>query len=417
MEIMKLIPTGKDYLWGGTRLRDEYGKKIDLTPLAETWECSVHPDGPSYVANGTYKGKTLAEVLKAHPEYLGTKVEDGELPVLVKFIDAKKDLSVQVHPSDEYAREHEGDNGKTEMWYVIDADEGASLIYGFQHEVTEEILRKAVETGTLDKHLQKVPVHKGDTRTSGAVRYSMGFAHPNRFGAMLFLIVLYLAYVRREKLNLKDIFFQLFIFVVTYKLTDSRSSELGIAIVIIFTVLSLLHKRRKSKNFSKTQRYIIVIVAISMIAAMFYLAANYDSNNSKMSILNMLFNSRLELGGLTLKYYKPSLFGAGIQTYAWEDVLSQGMSHALVGSDILYLYIYLNYGIISLFIYLYVIVVAIIYAAKNDKWGCLSLIIILMVSCMENQYLPVASNVFVLYFGMYLKNPRMKRIQVGANND
>ena len=81
----------------------------------------------------------------------------------MKFIDAKKDLSVQIHPNDEYAREHEGDNGKTEMWYVIDADEGASLIYGFQHEVTEEILRKAVETGTLDKHLQKVRVHKGDT--------------------------------------------------------------------------------------------------------------------------------------------------------------------------------------------------------------------------------------------------------------
>lgn len=145
MEIMKLIPTGKDYLWGGTRLREEYGKEIDLTPLAETWECSVHPDGPSYVANGTYKGKTLAEVLKAHSEYLGTKVENGELPVLVKFIDAKKDLSVQVHPSDEYAREHEGDNGKTEMWYVIDADEGASLIYGFQHEVTEKILRRQLK--------------------------------------------------------------------------------------------------------------------------------------------------------------------------------------------------------------------------------------------------------------------------------
>lgn len=121
MEIMKLIPTGKDYLWGGTRLREEYGKQIDLTPLAETWECSVHPDGPSYVANGIYKGQTLAEVLSAHPEYLGTKVENGELPVLVKFIDAKKDLSVQVHPDDAYAREHEGDNGKTEMWYVIDA--------------------------------------------------------------------------------------------------------------------------------------------------------------------------------------------------------------------------------------------------------------------------------------------------------
>lgn len=162
MEILKLQPVGKDYLWGGTRLREEYGKKIDLMPLAETWECSVHPDGPSVVANGEFKGKTLAEVLTLHPEYLGTKVENGELPVLIKFIDAKKDLSVQVHPNDEYARIHEHQNGKTEMWYVLDAEESASLIYGFQHKVTEEILRKAVETGTLGKHLQKVPVHKGD---------------------------------------------------------------------------------------------------------------------------------------------------------------------------------------------------------------------------------------------------------------
>lgn len=74
------------------------------------------------MANGTYKGNTLADVLKAHPEYLSTKVENGELSVLVKFIDVKKDLSVQVHSSDEYAREHEGDNGKNEMWYVIDVD-------------------------------------------------------------------------------------------------------------------------------------------------------------------------------------------------------------------------------------------------------------------------------------------------------
>ena len=80
-------------------------------------------------------------------------MEDGKLPVMVKFVNTKKDLSVQVHPSDEYAKEHEGDNGKTEMWYVIDAEKGVHLIYGFQHEVTEEILRKSVETGTLDKHL------------------------------------------------------------------------------------------------------------------------------------------------------------------------------------------------------------------------------------------------------------------------
>jgi mannose-6-phosphate isomerase len=115
------------------------------------------------IANGEFKGQALSTVLKQYPEYLGTKVKNGELPVLVKFIDAKQDLSVQVHPDDAYAKEHEGDNGKTEMWYVIDAEEGASLIYGFKHKVTEEILRKAVETGTLDRHLQKVRVHKGDT--------------------------------------------------------------------------------------------------------------------------------------------------------------------------------------------------------------------------------------------------------------
>lgn len=161
MEIMKLIPSGKDYLWGGTRLKDEYGKKIDMNPLAESWECSVHPDGPCYVANERYKGKTLKEVLDEYPEYIGTKA-NGEFPILAKFIDAKKDLSVQVHPDDEYAREKEKDNGKTEMWYIIDADEGASLIYGFQHKVSKEILERAIEKGELDKHLQKVEVHKGD---------------------------------------------------------------------------------------------------------------------------------------------------------------------------------------------------------------------------------------------------------------
>lgn len=166
MEIMKLLPTGKDYLWGGTRLKQEFGKNIHLTPLAETWECSVHPDGPSIVANGKYMGRTLAEVLDEHQNYLGNKapVINGKkaLPVLVKFIDAKKDLSVQVHPDDVYAREHEGQNGKSEMWYVMDADEDASLIYGFAHPVNEDLLKDALATGSLDKHLQKVKVSKGD---------------------------------------------------------------------------------------------------------------------------------------------------------------------------------------------------------------------------------------------------------------
>ena len=105
MEAMKLLPKGKDYLWGGTRLREEYNKKLDINPLAETWECSVHPDGVSIVANGKNAGKSLSEVIERHPEYLGSKIESKELPILVKFIDAKKDLSVQVHPT-EIGRAH-----------------------------------------------------------------------------------------------------------------------------------------------------------------------------------------------------------------------------------------------------------------------------------------------------------------------
>lgn len=161
MEPMLLSPAGKDYLWGGIRLKTEFEKDLPLTPLAETWECSIHPDGPSTVRNGTYAGRKLANVLREHPEYLGKRVS-GELPVLVKLIDAEQDLSVQVHPNDEYARAHENDNGKTEMWYVLDAKPGARLVHGFSHDVTAEQLKVAIEDGTLSKHLQYVPVKKGD---------------------------------------------------------------------------------------------------------------------------------------------------------------------------------------------------------------------------------------------------------------
>ncbi len=161
---MFLSPAGKDYLWGGVRLKYEFGKQINLEPLAESWECSAHPDGPSIVVNGEHKGKTLIKVIAEHPEYLGSKTnpKDG-FPILIKFIDAAKDLSVQVHPDDDYARIYEHDRGKTEMWYVLDAEPGAELVYGFEHPVNEEILRIAVNNGDLAKHLHRVKVHKGDT--------------------------------------------------------------------------------------------------------------------------------------------------------------------------------------------------------------------------------------------------------------
>lgn len=162
MEPMLLSPVGKDNLWGGIRLKTEFNKQIDITPLAETWECSAHPAGPSTVVAGKYAGKTLDKVLEAHPVFLGTRVPRKELPILVKFIDAKQNLSIQVHPEDDYARKYENDNGKTEMWYVVDATADAFLVHGFAHDVNKELLQDAIQEGTLEKHLNKVQVNKND---------------------------------------------------------------------------------------------------------------------------------------------------------------------------------------------------------------------------------------------------------------
>lgn len=159
-----LKPCGKDYLWGGNRLNDDFSKNIDLTPLAETWECSTHPDGISVVSSGKYKNQLLSDVIKVHPEYLGTHSNTiGELPILIKLIDAKQDLSVQVHPNDEYAYKFEnGSLGKTEMWYVLDAVGDSNLIYGFNHDMDKETLKKILYDGNVEKYLQKVKIKKDD---------------------------------------------------------------------------------------------------------------------------------------------------------------------------------------------------------------------------------------------------------------
>ena len=158
-----LKPAFKDYLWGGDRLRSEYHKETDLSPLAESWECSTHPDGTS-LALIDQNEIPMTEVLKRHPEILGTHPRTRDtLPILIKLIDAKKDLSVQVHPDDDYARIHEhGSLGKSEFWYVLEAEPGASLVYGFSQDVTEKQVRQGIADGTIRKYLQKVPVKRND---------------------------------------------------------------------------------------------------------------------------------------------------------------------------------------------------------------------------------------------------------------
>ncbi len=164
MSILKLKPSCKDYLWGGHRLVDEYKKEYDGEILAETWELSCHPQGPSVIANGAYAGKTLREYINEEGKgVLGTNCERFEdFPILIKFIDAKDNLSIQVHPDNTYALKNEGQYGKTEMWYVMDAAEDAYLYYGFKEEVSKEEFAKRIEEDTLLEVLNAVPVKKGD---------------------------------------------------------------------------------------------------------------------------------------------------------------------------------------------------------------------------------------------------------------
>ncbi len=164
MGVLKLKPSCKDYLWGGHRLAEEYGIAYDGDVLAESWELSCHPDGPCYIVNGPFAGLTLSEYIeKQGREVLGIHCKRfRDFPVLAKFIDAKENLSIQVHPDNRYALKNEGQYGKTEMWYVMDAKEGAFLYYGFKKEISREEFEERIREDTLLEVLNAVPVHKGD---------------------------------------------------------------------------------------------------------------------------------------------------------------------------------------------------------------------------------------------------------------
>ncbi len=165
MAILKLFPACKDYLWGGRRLVDEFHIPYEGDILAEAWELSCHPDGPSVIINGEYKGKTLKEYIDDKGmEILGTHCRRfREFPILTKFIDARDNLSIQVHPSNGFALQNEGQYGKTEMWYVLDAEPGAFLYYGFKQEITRQEFEERIRNNTLLEVLNAVEVHKGDT--------------------------------------------------------------------------------------------------------------------------------------------------------------------------------------------------------------------------------------------------------------
>ena len=163
---LKFRPIYKDYLWGGQKLKTLLNKQQTPEIAAESWEISSVKDNISVVSEGFLAGNPLNELIEVYMgDLMGDRVFErfgAEFPVLIKFIDAREPLSVQVHPGDDFAERVHGDRGKTEMWYVIDADEGAELISGFKRDVDEKIFMKHLEDKKLQEILNDEPVKAGD---------------------------------------------------------------------------------------------------------------------------------------------------------------------------------------------------------------------------------------------------------------
>lgn len=157
-----LKPIFKDYLWGGQRLITDLNKETDISPCAEAWEFSTHKDGISLCDSGIYAGLNIKEIFKKHPEYLGKyKNDNGEAPILIKIIDAKLDLSVQVHPNDEYALKYENDLGKTEVWYILDSSSG-KLAVGFNRNTNKQEVNNYIKENRITDLLNYIDVKKDE---------------------------------------------------------------------------------------------------------------------------------------------------------------------------------------------------------------------------------------------------------------
>lgn len=160
-EILFLEPVFKEMIWGGDRLKSEFNYPIPSDKTGECWAISAHKNGDCRIKNGTFQGQYLSEVYKMHREVFGS-IEEDKFPLLVKIIDAKQDLSIQVHPDDAYAGEHEQDSsGKTECWYVLDCQEDSTIVIGHNAKTREE-LEEMIDTERWDELIRVQPVRKGD---------------------------------------------------------------------------------------------------------------------------------------------------------------------------------------------------------------------------------------------------------------
>lgn len=148
-------------IWGGRAL-DKFRENLPDGLIGESWDIACHPNGTGIVENGYLKGKRFNELIELYgEEFLGKNVDKDNFPLLIKLINSREKLSVQVHPGDEYAKKNENQLGKTEAWYIVDAEEGAYIIVGIK-PCTKDEFKNAIEEGNVEEYLNKVPVKKGD---------------------------------------------------------------------------------------------------------------------------------------------------------------------------------------------------------------------------------------------------------------
>ena len=166
MEIIFLEPIYKDYIWGGDRLRKQFYKNTPYEKTAESWEIAANANGTNIIKNGEWKGKTLGQLFSEKEiriKVFGKKCENlDKFPILIKFIDAKENLSVQVHPDDFFAKNNGNDCGKTEMWYIIDCKENSNIVCGFNEKINKENLSSILYSNKIEDNLKYLPIKKGD---------------------------------------------------------------------------------------------------------------------------------------------------------------------------------------------------------------------------------------------------------------
>lgn len=236
-------------------------------------------------------------------------------------------------------------------------------------------------------------------REDGTVRYSIGYWHPNRLAEALFLICLYALYLRRKKLEVRDLMLQILVFFFIWKVTMSRSAMIGMLMILFYTCMSLLLKGvyLKQRGGIRLVRCMMVIVPVTAMVLILLLVVCYDSRIQWMKTLNKAVNSRIDLGQMIFRYFGVNPFGSNVRSFSWDEVLARGLPSALAGADIMYVHILTAYGYIIFAVYIGLLLYALIRSVSRDRTLCYCLGVIIMIACVEHQYFAVEENAFLLY--------------------